>query len=174
MAVDAEVFAAEARYSAAEVDIIRTRNEEQQAMERLRSLLAVDPDKEIILADSRTDQVPSRPASLAELDDGVHAELVIEAARAARIRARLAARCVARLPFDPMRWLELLISERVADRRLATELVYLLLRREDRAARERLDALGEPGRRAVQRCLDADDLYMLPDKRDVLSAWAAG
>jgi len=70
MAVNADVFAAEARYSAAEVDLIRTRNEEQQALARLRSLLGIDAAASITLRDSRTQQVPSAPPAPAELARG--------------------------------------------------------------------------------------------------------
>ncbi len=51
MAVNADVFAAEARFSSAEVDIIRTRNEEEQSLARLRSLLGIDAGNELNLND---------------------------------------------------------------------------------------------------------------------------
>lgn len=105
---------------------------------------------------------------LAELGERAHAEFVIEAARQGTIGTRLGARCVARLPFEASRWLTLLENEVASDRRLATEVVYLLVRRTDQA---RLDALGEAGRAAVRRCLDDAAVYMRPEKRDVLATW---
>jgi len=68
MAVNADVFAAEARYSAAEVDLIRTRNQEAQALARLRSLLGIDAVTEIALNDARTENVPSTPRLLTDLE----------------------------------------------------------------------------------------------------------
>lgn len=67
MAVDADVHAAEARSSAAEVDRIRTRNENQKALARLRSLLGIDPGTPVKLKDARTRKVPSSPSSLSSL-----------------------------------------------------------------------------------------------------------
>jgi outer membrane protein TolC len=69
MAVNADVFAAEARFSAAEVDIIRTRNEEAQAMERLRSLLGIAPGTLINLAGAGTEEVPSPPSPRTDLEE---------------------------------------------------------------------------------------------------------
>ena len=105
---------------------------------------------------------------VAELGERAHAEFVIEAARGGAIGTRLAARCVARLPFEPSRWLALLTSKALSDQSLATEVVYLLLRRTDQA---RLDALGEAGREAVRHCLDDPEVYMRPEKREVLASW---
>jgi outer membrane protein TolC len=68
MAVNADVFAAEARFAAAEVDLIRTRNEEAQAFTRLRSLLGVDAVREINLKDAQTEKVPSTPRLLTDLE----------------------------------------------------------------------------------------------------------
>jgi outer membrane protein len=68
MAVNADVFAAEARFSAAEVDLIRTRNEEEQSLARLRSLIGIDLGIGLILEDRRTDEVPSSPPVLADLE----------------------------------------------------------------------------------------------------------
>jgi outer membrane protein TolC len=68
MAVNADVFAAEARLAAAEVDLIRTRNEEAQAQARLKSLLGIDAVTAITLKDARTQQVPSTPRPLADLE----------------------------------------------------------------------------------------------------------
>jgi outer membrane protein TolC len=67
MAVNADVFAAEARYAAAEVDLIRTRNEEEQAVARLRSLLGIDATTVVTLRDARTRLVPPSPPALADL-----------------------------------------------------------------------------------------------------------
>jgi len=61
MAVNADVFAAEARFSAAEVDIIRTRNEEAKALTRLRSLLGIAPGTMISLEGAGTAEVPPPP-----------------------------------------------------------------------------------------------------------------
>jgi outer membrane protein TolC len=68
MAVNADVFAAEARFAAAEVDLIRTRNEEAQALIRLRSLLGVDAVSGITLKDAQTEKVPSVPRLLTHLE----------------------------------------------------------------------------------------------------------
>jgi outer membrane protein TolC len=68
MAVNADVFAAEARFSAAEVDLIRTRNEEEQSLARLRSLLGIDADNKLKFKDVRTEQIPSSPPVLADLE----------------------------------------------------------------------------------------------------------
>jgi outer membrane protein TolC len=68
MAVNADVFAAEARYAAAEVDLIRTHNEEAKALTRLRSLLGIDAMTEITLEDARTDEVPLTPPLLTTLE----------------------------------------------------------------------------------------------------------
>jgi outer membrane protein TolC len=68
MAVNADVFAAEARASAAEVDLIRTRNEEEQSLASLRSLLGIDAGNELNLKDAKTEQIPSSPPVLADLE----------------------------------------------------------------------------------------------------------
>ena len=68
MVVNADVFAAEARYAAAEVDLIRTRNEEAKALTRLRSLLGIDAGTTVTLKDARTEQVPPTPPLLAKLE----------------------------------------------------------------------------------------------------------
>jgi outer membrane protein TolC len=68
MAVNADVFAAEARFSAAEVDLIRTRNEEEQSLARIRSLLGIDADNKLKFKDVRTEQIPSSPPVLADLE----------------------------------------------------------------------------------------------------------
>jgi len=74
MAVDADVFAAEARFSAAEVDIIRTRNEEAKALERLRSLLGIAANTMISLAGNGIEEVPQPPSPRPDLE---HAALDI-------------------------------------------------------------------------------------------------
>ena len=68
MAVNADVFAAEARFAAAQVDLIRTRNEKEQALARLRSLLGVDDGAVVTLEDARTRHVPPPPPSLRDLE----------------------------------------------------------------------------------------------------------
>lgn len=68
MAVNAEVFAAEARFASAEVDLVRTRNEKAQALEQLRSLLGIESDTPLTLDDARNDQIPAAPMPLEELE----------------------------------------------------------------------------------------------------------
>jgi hypothetical protein len=109
---------------------------------------------------------------LMEIDTEDAAASIVEAGRTGRIRARVAVRCAARLPFDADLWLELLESSEGKDRRYATELVYELLVSNGEPARARLAALGERGREAVRRALGDAELYMLPEKRDVLMRWA--
>ncbi|HJL16265.1 MAG TPA: hypothetical protein RMH99_11450 [Sandaracinaceae bacterium LLY-WYZ-13_1] len=109
---------------------------------------------------------------LTELGDVGATGLVTEAGRDGRIRVRTAARCLAGLPFDAEGWVARLDGEALEDRRLATEVVYVLVRKNDDESRARLEALGEPGRRAVRRALIDEALTMLPDKRDALLEWA--
>ncbi len=101
MAVNADVFAAEARVAAAEVDVIRMHNGEEQALARLRSLLGMDDAEAIALADASTDRVPSHPPSLTALQhqaiDG-RPELKMTDARIAGLGARARAVDAARLP----------------------------------------------------------------------------
>jgi outer membrane protein TolC len=101
MAVKADVFAAEARVSAAEVDVIRARNAEEQSLARLRSLLGMDGATTLTLADASTDRVPPHPPSLTDLqqlalDD--RPELKITDARITSLGARARAVDAARLP----------------------------------------------------------------------------
>jgi outer membrane protein TolC len=101
MAVNADVFAAEARVSAAEVDVIRARNAEEQSMARLRSLLGMNDAATITLADAATDQVPDHPPSLAGLQQQAleyRPELKMTDARIAGLGARARAVAAARLP----------------------------------------------------------------------------
>jgi len=91
MAVNADVFAAEARNAAAEVDLIRTRNEESQALARLRSLLGIDASTDIVLNDARTENVPMAPRLLTDLERdalGNRPELRIADARIEGLGAR--------------------------------------------------------------------------------------
>ncbi len=74
MAVNASVFAGEARVAAADVDLIRVQTEERQTLASLRSLLALAPDTVIILADARTSAVPSAPIGLSQLEAEALAE----------------------------------------------------------------------------------------------------
>ncbi len=69
MAVNADVFAAEARLAAAEVDVIRSKNAAEQALARLRSLLGIEETTGLTLDDARTDRVPTRPPSRQKLED---------------------------------------------------------------------------------------------------------
>jgi len=68
MAVNADVFAAEARFAAAEVDLIRTRNEEAKALTRLRSLLGIDAVTGITLKAAQTEKMPASPRFLTDLE----------------------------------------------------------------------------------------------------------
>lgn len=108
---------------------------------------------------------------LAELGDPGGAAAIAEAGADGRIRARVVARCVARMPFDPDEWLLRLAAERPEERRLATEVIYVLVEKGDADAKARLAALGEEGRAGVRRALDDPELYMLPEKREALAAW---
>ena len=110
---------------------------------------------------------------LAELGGQEAAASITHAGAGGIIRARVAARCAATLPFEPAVWLELLESPDVTPRRLATELVYVLVRRDDPSARRRLGVLGVRAKDAVRVALEDPALTMLPDKRDALAEWAA-
>lgn len=101
MAVNADIFAAEARYAAAEVDLIRTRNEESQALARLRSLLGIDASTDIVLNDARTENVPMAPRLLTDLELealGNRPELRIADARIEGLGARVRSVNAARKP----------------------------------------------------------------------------
>jgi outer membrane protein TolC len=101
MAVNADVFAAEARVAAAEVDVIRTRNEEEKTLARLRSLLGMDDGAAVTLADAATDRVPDRPPSLAGLQQQSlerRPELKMTDARIEALGARARVVDAARLP----------------------------------------------------------------------------
>ena len=101
MAVNADVFAAEARVAAAEVDVIRAQNEEKQGLARLRSLLGMDDAEAVTLADASTDQVPGHPPSLTGLQQQAlehRPELKMTDARIAGLGARARAVDAARLP----------------------------------------------------------------------------
>jgi outer membrane protein TolC len=69
MAVNADVFAAEARFASAEVDLVRTRNEEAQAVARLKSLLGIDAVMPVALDDAHTERVPASPLPLSNLEE---------------------------------------------------------------------------------------------------------
>ncbi|GAB5544578.1 MAG: hypothetical protein RID81_06135 [Sandaracinaceae bacterium] len=109
---------------------------------------------------------------LAELGDEAALAGIVDAGLRGAIRARVAARCGADLPLVPDLWLELLAAEDHAARRLGTELVYVLLNRNDPGARQRLDMLGPRAKMAVREALDDPSLYMLPEKRATLEAWS--
>ncbi len=101
MAVNADVFAAEARVAAAEVDLIRTRNEAEKALARLRSLIGLEDTAAVTLADASTDQVPAHPPSLAGLQEQAlenRPELKVADSRIAGLGARARAVDAARLP----------------------------------------------------------------------------
>lgn len=109
---------------------------------------------------------------LCELGSAEAAASVTEAGLEGRIRIRVAARCVARMPFDAERWLELLEAPALRSRRLATEVVYELSGAPNEGGGTPLEELGERGKQAVRRALADGELYMLPDKREQLSRWA--
>jgi len=101
MAVDADVYAAEARAAAAEVDVIRAQTESDQALARVRSLLGVAPTTSIDLADARTREVPAAPPDLAALLDealAVRPELHMADARIEGLEARARATRADRMP----------------------------------------------------------------------------
>jgi outer membrane protein len=101
MAVKADVFAAQARVAAAEVDVIRTRNEAAKTLARLRSLLGMDDLAEVTLADAATDRVPADPPSLTSLQQEAlegRPELKMADARIEALGARARAVDAARLP----------------------------------------------------------------------------
>ncbi|MEC7526472.1 MAG: hypothetical protein VYE22_41730 [Myxococcota bacterium] len=110
---------------------------------------------------------------LAELGDEAAVAGIVEAGLRGLIRARVAARCGADLPFLPELWLQLLASSERTARRLGTELIYVLLNRNDPGAQERLEALGPRAKSAVREALEDPSLYMLPEKRATLEAWSA-
>lgn len=110
-----------------------------------------------------------------ELGSEEGAASVAEAGLDGRIRVRVAARSMMRLPFDAEHWLELLEAPDLRARRLATEVVYELLSSvafEGPGAHE-LEQLGDRGKEAVRRALADGELYMLPDKREQLTTWVA-
>ncbi len=101
MAVDADVFAAEARTAAARVDVIHTKTEEEKALAALRSLLGLDPTPAIVLADAATNEVPARPVRLAELQAEAiekRPELTVTESRIQGLGARARAANSARIP----------------------------------------------------------------------------
>jgi hypothetical protein len=76
------------------------------------------------------------------------------------------------MPFDAAFWLDQLESPRLRDRRYGTHLVYeLLASPASSGAREHLDALGDRAKVAVRGALDDPQLYMLPEKRELLARW---
>jgi outer membrane protein TolC len=85
MAVDADVYAAEARLAAARVELIRSETAARQSLASLRSLLAVTDEVEF--ADGRGDRVPPPPATLSELQ----AEALSARPELAAVEARMAA-----------------------------------------------------------------------------------
>jgi hypothetical protein len=108
---------------------------------------------------------------LCELGTADAAASIAHAGHQGRIRTRVAVRCAVRMPFDATFWLEQLESKELRDRRYGTELVYELLSSSSRAARQYLEELGERGRSGVRRALEDDELYMLPEKREILARW---
>jgi len=68
MAVSADVYAAEARTAAANLDVIRAQTANNQALARVRSLLGIEAGTTIDLADASTTAVPPPPASPAALE----------------------------------------------------------------------------------------------------------
>jgi OMF family outer membrane factor len=101
MAVTADVYAAEARAAAAEVDVIRARNEEEKALARLRSLLGINAIATITLTDAKTDRIPSHPSTLSDLEQQAldnRPELRVTDARIEALGARARAVDASRLP----------------------------------------------------------------------------
>ena len=101
MAVDADVYAGQARVAASQVDIIRAQTEKERTLAELRSLLALSPETEIVLADAGTDAVPPLPQALTELQAQALAgrpELKIADARIGGLGARARAVDAARMP----------------------------------------------------------------------------
>jgi outer membrane protein TolC len=101
MAVDADVYAGEARVAASQVDIIRAQTEKERTLAELRSLLALSPETEIVLADAGTDAVPPLPQALTELQAHALAgrpELKIADARIDGLGARARAVDATRMP----------------------------------------------------------------------------
>lgn len=110
---------------------------------------------------------------LCEIGTEEAAASVTEAGRDGRIRIRVAVRCAIRMPFDASFWLELLESIDARDRRYGTQLVYELLASPDAVdAPERLAELGNRAKEAVRVALRDPALYMLPDKRELLTRWS--
>ena len=111
---------------------------------------------------------------LSEIGTEEAAASVVEAGRDGRVRMRLAIRCAVRMPFDADFWLDQLESPRLRDRRYGTHLVYeLLASPASSGAREHLDALGDRAKSAVRGALSDPELYMLPEKRELLARWIA-
>ena len=101
MAVNADVFAAEARTASAEVDLIRAETEEEKALAALRSLLGVEPTAAVVLADTETDEVPEAPPELEFLRTEAlekRPELMVTDARIQGLGARAKAANAARIP----------------------------------------------------------------------------
>ena len=101
MAVNADVFAAEARSAAADVDVIRAQTEEEKALASLRSLLGLESARDVVLADSETDKVPPAPLKLRELQAEAlekRPELMVTDARIQGLGARAKATNAARIP----------------------------------------------------------------------------
>jgi outer membrane protein len=101
MAVNADVYAAEARSAAAEVDVIRAETGEHTAVTALRSLLGLDPENVVVLANTTIDEVPPEPPALAELQADAlekRPELMITDSRIQGLGARARATNAARMP----------------------------------------------------------------------------
>jgi outer membrane protein TolC len=101
MAVNADVFAAEARAASADVDVIRASTEMEKALASLRSLLGLDPNTALVLADTQTDRVPREPARLEDLQTVAienRPELLVTDARIQGLGARAKATNAARKP----------------------------------------------------------------------------
>ena len=101
MAVNADVFAAEARAAAAEVDLIRAETEQEKATAALRSLLGLDSTSAVVLADTTRDEVPAIPLKLDDLQAEAlerRPELMVTGARIQALGARAKATNSARIP----------------------------------------------------------------------------
>jgi outer membrane protein TolC len=101
MAVDAEIYAAEARTAAARVDVIRAQTERDQALARLLSLLGIGSDAPVELADRDTSAVPPQPVALENLVAGAiesRPEIGVTDARIESLGAQARATRAARRP----------------------------------------------------------------------------
>jgi outer membrane protein TolC len=101
MAVNADVLAAREQAASAGVAVIAARTAAANALAVLASLLRLDPDDSIALADTLAGPLPGQPPPLAELEAQALAGRPELAAAAARIAALRARETVAAAPLRP-------------------------------------------------------------------------